>query len=379
VHGELPTNADAYTHRSGRTGRAGRKGTSSLLVAPIGVVRATRLLRGLGIAHRFEPIPTAEEILKADDARLFEDLTAAARSASVDAEGEGDESVADDQEALERWRALAERLVEAGNVEQTLMRLLRHARRGVTEPRVVRVFAERQKRDEADFGGKRRDRDARGRLRERADPAGRDRGAQRFEARPAKPRNRDAREFEPRVPSPASEVPDRGDASPRVDREEPRARAARHARDDAPAAERAEPRSRSKRDGERATPQTSDAEFTSFHVSWGQRDGADARRLLAMLCRRGQIRGRDVGAIRVEGSYSLVQVANSVAPDFARSASRPDPREPDVVIRPDRAQPAEALEASKTKLRTNPFQRAKKGKPGGHRPPKRHKPPARAR
>jgi ATP-dependent RNA helicase DeaD len=383
VHGELPTNADAYTHRSGRTGRAGRKGTSSLLVPPIGVVRATRLLRGLGIAHRFEPIPTAEEILRADDERLFEALTAAARPASVDAEGAGEESVAEDQEVLERWRALAERLVEAGNVEQTLMRLLRHARRGVTEPRVVRVFPERQRRDEADFGGKRRDRDrdSRGRLRDRSDPAGRDRGRdpQRFEGRTAKPRNRDARELEPREPSPAAEFPDRGRASPRIEREEPRARAARPARDDAPEAGGAEPRSRSKRDAERAKPQTSDAEFTSFHVSWGQRDGADARRLLAMLCRRGQIRGRDVGAIRVEASYSLVQVANSVAPDFARSASRPDPREPDVVIRADRAQPVEALEAAKTKLRSNPFQRAKKGKPGGHHPPKRHKPPARAR
>ena len=45
IHAEPPTSADAYTHRSGRTGRAGRKGTSSLLVAPRGVVPATRLLR----------------------------------------------------------------------------------------------------------------------------------------------------------------------------------------------------------------------------------------------------------------------------------------------------------------------------------------------
>ncbi|HSQ65591.1 MAG TPA: DEAD/DEAH box helicase, partial [Polyangiaceae bacterium] len=32
IHAEPPSDADAYTHRSGRTGRAGRKGTSSILV-----------------------------------------------------------------------------------------------------------------------------------------------------------------------------------------------------------------------------------------------------------------------------------------------------------------------------------------------------------
>ena len=34
IHAEPPGDADAYTHRSGRTGRAGRKGTSPILVTP---------------------------------------------------------------------------------------------------------------------------------------------------------------------------------------------------------------------------------------------------------------------------------------------------------------------------------------------------------
>jgi ATP-dependent RNA helicase DeaD len=434
VHGELPTNADAYTHRSGRTGRAGRKGTSSLLVAPAGVVRASRLLRGLGIQHRFEPIPTAEAILRADDTRLFDDLTAdaSARADVADAADAADEaSAADaaarDQEAFDRWRSLAERLVEAGNVEQTLVRLLTHARRGVTAPRTVRVFPERQRRDEApdSFAFKRRDRDDPRRGRDRDEGRGRERFARPEPVRPRpSKRERDARDSGPseravpprkfasarEAPVPIEPAEDReliaddvaaeqsleneserpaakrssDEASPRPartprvsDEREPAARGARSASDKGREPRGAEPRSRGSRDDERATP---DAEFTSFHVSWGQRDGADARRLLAMLCRRGQIRGRDVGAIRVEASYSLVQVANAVASAFARSAARPDPREPDVIIRPDRAQPAEALQATKTKLRSaNPFQRDRKAKPGGNHPPKRHKPPSRGR
>ncbi|HET6332556.1 MAG TPA: DEAD/DEAH box helicase [Polyangiales bacterium] len=430
VHGELPTNADAYTHRSGRTGRAGRKGTSSLLVAPAGVVRASRLLRGLGIQHRFEPIPTAEEILRADDTRLFDDLTAdsAARADAADASDDAaaTDAAAQDQEAFERWRSLAERLVEAGNVEQTLVRLLTHARRGITAPRTVRVFPERQRREEAadSFAFKRRDREDPRRGRDRDEGRGRERFAR---AEPVRPRpskrERDARgerDVPPRKAASTREAPaeielaedpklladdvaadhrpetenesehppakrasdaesPRPARTPRAsdEREKPSARSARGASDKGREPRGVEPRARGSRDAERATP---DAGFTSFHVSWGQRDGADARRLLAMLCRRGQIRGRDVGAIRVESSYSLVQVANAVAPAFARSAARPDPREPDVIIRPDRAQPADELQATKTKLRSaNPFQRDRKGKPGGQHPPKRHKPPSRGR
>lgn len=106
--------------------------------------------------------------------------------------------------------------------------------------------------------------------------------------------------------------------------------------------------------------------FTSFHVSWGERQGADARRLLAMVCRRGQVRGRDVGAIRVNSNFSLVEVANDVASAFARAVSRPDPGEPEIVIRLDRAQPRAELEVAKAKLR-----RPSHAGGGGHRPLRR--------
>jgi ATP-dependent RNA helicase DeaD len=70
-----------------------------------------------------------------------------------------------------------------------------------------------------------------------------------------------------------------------------------------------------------------------FDVTWGDVHGADARRLLALVCRRGNIQGSDVGAIRVGRTSSQVEVALDVAEAFARAASAPDPRDPRVRIR----------------------------------------------
>jgi len=228
IHVEPPTHGDSYTHRSGRTGRAGRKGTSSLLVAPQGVVHATRLLRGLGVPHRFEPIPSAEQLRRAADDRILAEL-----------------SVEDALEATadQRGAALARRLIEAGNLERTLTRLLARCHyAGVTEPREVRSP-------------------------ERAPEGRRDAGRQR--RRPDAPGSAAARDWVP------------------------------------------------------------------FRVSWGQQHGADARRLLAIACRRGDIAGNDVGAIRIERTFAIVNVASNVAEGFAKRAGERDARDPRIVIRRD--------------------------------------------
>ncbi|HVH07299.1 MAG TPA: DbpA RNA binding domain-containing protein, partial [Myxococcota bacterium] len=73
--------------------------------------------------------------------------------------------------------------------------------------------------------------------------------------------------------------------------------------------------------------------WVPFRVSWGARHGADPRRLLALVCRRGEVRGSDVGAIYVEPLFSIVHVESGTADGFARAAGRPDPRDPRVVIR----------------------------------------------
>ena len=89
-----------------------------------------------------------------------------------------------------------------------------------------------------------------------------------------------------------------------------------------------------------------------FRVSWGEAQGADARRLLPMLCRRGNIRGADIGAIQLSPSFSLVDVAARVAADFERATRRPDPRDPGIFVRRD----------------ASPFDR------DGRRPPTRKRP-----
>jgi ATP-dependent RNA helicase DeaD len=81
-------------------------------------------------------------------------------------------------------------------------------------------------------------------------------------------------------------------------------------------------------------------DFVPFQVSFGARQGADVRRLLAIVCRRGEIESRDIGAIQIGPASSLVEVRRDRAEAFAAAASRPDPRDPKVrfrVYEPERA------------------------------------------
>jgi hypothetical protein len=71
-------------------------------------------------------------------------------------------------------------------------------------------------------------------------------------------------------------------------------------------------------------------------VTWGESHGADPRRLLAMVCRRGGIASSEIGAIRIGRFASQVEVSSSAAELFEASATRPDPRDPRVRIERDR-------------------------------------------
>ncbi len=83
------------------------------------------------------------------------------------------------------------------------------------------------------------------------------------------------------------------------------------------------------------------AGWVTFRVTWGGRQGADPRRLLAMSCRLGKIQGNEVGAIRVESAYSLVDVARGVADTFEKEVARPDKRNPQVQITREAGRKAE--------------------------------------
>jgi ATP-dependent RNA helicase DeaD len=228
VHAEPPTDADAYTHRSGRTGRAGRKGTSSVLVAPSALPRVMALLKRAKVRARVEPLPTADDIHRAAEMRSYAELV-----------GDPDEDTAafDDR----TW-ALAQKLADSGNPARVIARLLVRARYGkAAEPRAVHA-----------------------------------------------------------------------DASPAIVTER--------------------------------KPAANEPTWVPFYVSFGSDQGADPRRLLAIVCRRGAIRGSDVGAIRIGRSSSSVDIASHVADAYAVAAKKPDPRNPRVFIRKESVRASESGE-----------------------------------
>ena len=70
LHADLPRDAAALQHRSGRTGRAGRKGLAVLLASPPERFRLERMLREAGIRAEWAPVPAADEIRARDEERL---------------------------------------------------------------------------------------------------------------------------------------------------------------------------------------------------------------------------------------------------------------------------------------------------------------------
>ena len=74
VHADLPHDAQALQHRSGRTGRAGRKGVSAILVPYPRRRRVEGMLRTAGVTVEWRPAPTPDEIWSKDQERLIEEL-----------------------------------------------------------------------------------------------------------------------------------------------------------------------------------------------------------------------------------------------------------------------------------------------------------------
>jgi ATP-dependent RNA helicase DeaD len=71
IHADLPNDAEALQHRSGRTGRAGRKGVSVLLVPASRRRRAEQMLAAARIHAAWGSPPTADDIRALDQERLL--------------------------------------------------------------------------------------------------------------------------------------------------------------------------------------------------------------------------------------------------------------------------------------------------------------------
>ena len=73
-----------------------------------------------------------------------------------------------------------------------------------------------------------------------------------------------------------------------------------------------------------------------FFVNYGLNQGATAGRLLAALCRRGEVTGDKIGSIAIHPNASTFDVSPEVAEKFEMYAGRRDARDPQSMIRRDR-------------------------------------------
>ena len=132
IHVELPRDAEALQHRSGRTGRAGRKGTAILIVPYQRRKRVEGMLRGARINAEWIAAPTAAEIRAKDQERLLADLAAA-----VEIEDED--------------RELAQQLMQTVEPEVIAAALVKSLRRDMPAPEDMLAPGERPERG-ADAG-----------------------------------------------------------------------------------------------------------------------------------------------------------------------------------------------------------------------------------
>ncbi|HZS38804.1 MAG TPA: DEAD/DEAH box helicase [Polyangia bacterium] len=126
-------------------------------------------------------------------------------------------------------------------------------------------------------------------------------------------------------------------------------------------------------------------EMVLFQVNLGAKDRAEANWILPLVCRRGAITRREVGAIRVARDRTFFEVAAKAAADFAANAAERDPRAPHVRIEPaTEPMPARSFQTPHGKLPhgKTPHERPAHGKaPHGktphHKPAHGHNPPRR--
>jgi len=288
-----PTDPESYTHRSGRTGRAGQKGTSIVLVAPSMQRRFAALLAQARIQAKFLPLPNPDAVRAVTDERTLQSLAETIEAA----------------ETTERQRGLAERLLAERDPVAVVATLIAKNAQREPEPRDVPVIYPDSQEKKA---------------RKPSLPQTRGRG---YEQSPARGNNFGfgdtprGRNFEKSAP------PSPWHGAARTDRSISDGPQPEHNYNGIARKER-NPPSRGGWNGD------SGENWGMFRVTWGQLQGADPRRMLAVVCRRGGIRGADVGAIRIGPTASIIEVKGAVAAEFASRALLPDPQEPKIRITP---------------------------------------------
>jgi ATP-dependent RNA helicase DeaD len=322
IQAEPPTDSDSYTHRSGRTGRAGKKGTSHLLVDPHVLNKTAALLKRARVRFKIEPVPTPEEIEAATDARFLEEMTA-------ENQAEADSELPDRGFDARTW-AIAKKLVEQTDPTRLVARFIQSARRKApATPRTVRAIDVKLPEKEA-----RRRIEKQQHIRDKYDRAEKKVPAPRASSRSIPTARASSK-------SVSAARASSKDVTARASSKDVSARASSRDVSEKIPAPRASRSSKESLTQESARPARApriepEGGWVSFRVTWGKEHGADARRILAMVCRRGDVDGNQIGAIRIDRHHSIVDVARPVAKSFAEATLPPDPRNPRVQITEER-------------------------------------------
>lgn len=109
-----------------------------------------------------------------------------------------------------------------------------------------------------------------------------------------------------------------------------------------------------------------------FRLSVGRKTNAEARWLIPMICRRGDIGKQDIGAIKVYGTHSEVEISAEAAERFSENLKRPD-QEENIRIEAMPAGPQGEASFDKPADKPAGYGKPYKGKPR-HDDKPRHKP-----
>jgi len=328
VHFDPPIDAETYVHRSGRTGRAGQKGRCYLFVVKSRANFARRLFHEARVKERWEGCPGPGEVRAHRLAQAGDRAAQALAAATPPGAAE---------------RAIADQLLRGRDPAAVVALLLGQMATGPCEPSAVAV-----ERDAPVVGGA-------------AAAAAAVAGPQPAASEP--PDAEVARAAKAHAPAPAvapahtAKRPAAAAAASQPalvapaappDQPAPAAPAA-PAPAEPPAGRRLAPGQRGKAGAppawqRPAAPARGGDDrggdgfggFQRFRINWGSRDGADPRRVMAHVCRRGGVDSDAVGQIRVQFAFTTFEIAAPVAAAFERSARRPDRRDPHLVIVRDR-------------------------------------------
>ena len=284
VNVDPPIDAETYVHRSGRTGRAGQKGTSYMLVMKSREMRMRRLYQFAKVTPKWIGSPGAEEVL-AHQLEMAQDRVEAMLSHGGT--------------VPPAMLATAQHLLQGRDAAAVVAALLQKTAMGVRPPFEVHGA--------------------------RPMPAPRALAPSAAPAEHAKKHTAPAAAGSASSPalSAAAPVVAAPIATPPP---APIRRLAADQRGRAGAAPSWQKRA------DRAPAAGAGPSFTRFRINWGKRDGADPRRVMAHVCRRGHLESHMVGAINVQFAFTVFEVSSDAVDSFLRSAKKPDRRDPHLVI-----------------------------------------------